>query len=109
MLNHFDQIFHEDHTYEIENFVVKFYETTEIDRCFKDEQHIIMSHLTKVRELNIPHNIIPFDICKFTEINFIYQIRQNINHFIGKSPASLLRIFVTFLRTRNFHISLIHF
>ncbi|KAK1385258.1 hypothetical protein POM88_022993 [Heracleum sosnowskyi] len=82
ILNYFDQIFHEGNTYEIKNFVVKFYETTEIDRCFKDEQHIIMSHLTKARKLYISHTIIPFDVCKFTDISFIPQLQHNINHYI---------------------------
>lgn len=84
VLKYFDKIFHEGHAYVIRNFRVKYYESSEINRCFKNEQHIVLSCLT--RAYRVKENIcnIPSNVWKFADLGKLNEFDENINHFIGE-------------------------
>lgn len=94
-LRYFDKIFLEGHAYVIKNFIVKYYEPSEINRCFKDEQHIILSCSTRAYPLKEEIGNIPFNGWKFTDLGKLNDFDDNINHFIGEiCKFSLLNQFI---------------
>lgn len=94
-LRYFDKIFLEGHAYVIKNFIVKYYEPSDINRCFKDEQHIILSCSTRAYPLKEEIGNIPFNGWKFTDLGKLNDFDDNINHFIGEiCKFSLLNQFI---------------
>lgn len=89
-MQYFDKKFHESKIYEIQNFIVKYYEPEEIERCYEDDKFIIFSCLTKVRTIEKTKLSIPSNIWKFTELSSIAEINDTINHFIGKKKHEIL-------------------
>lgn len=84
ILRYFDKIFDEGHAYVIKNFIVKYYEPSETNRCFKDEQHIVLSCSTRAYRVKENISNIPFTVWNFTELGILKEFDDNLNHFIGK-------------------------
>lgn len=87
VLQYFDNTIVEGNVYDIQNFVVKYYETEEIGRSFQEERYIILSNLTKIVLLNESTSTIPFNVWNFTDLGAVYQLDKSINHFIGNSET----------------------
>ncbi|XP_074347324.1 glutamate receptor 2.2-like [Apium graveolens] len=81
-LLYFDKLFREGNVYEIKNFVVKYYESSELNMCFSDDKRIILSCLTRGVALKNEYCHIPFDMWKFTDLGKLFEFDENINHFI---------------------------
>lgn len=92
IMDYFDYILDEGKVYEIKNLVVKYYESTDRNRCFKEDKYIILSNLTEVVLLNDSHSNIPFKLWKFMDMESITQVERDINHFIGNEKKIILRL-----------------
>lgn len=83
VLHRFDETFVEGKVYEIKNFVVKYYESTEIQQSFNADKYIILSHLTQVIKLNENHSKIPMHVWKFIDLAVVPTLDYNTYHFVG--------------------------
>lgn len=85
MFEYFYSILIEGKTYEISNFVVKYYEETEIFKCFEDTKYIILSNLTKISIHSGTRDIIPQHVWKFTNLAAINGVNEGPRNLIGKT------------------------
>lgn len=92
LVQQFDELFVAGRSYLVAHFIVAPF--TDVYKCFECENHIIVTSMTTVREIEVSFNVIPEIVFEFTNLRHFEGAQAQNTNLLGNtfSPFLLRKI-----------------